>query len=185
MIKVLWCKLQRCLCMFTMLLVEGSSETRFFRHLSDYVFGDRNLGNTKPMTASFFSNCSKFNLVLGNAEKRWEKVFRFGYNCIWVGIVKLYLLRAGYLLSAAIVLTSRPKIRRSWKTSLLLTCQILGLLLNTLAGDEMYPVLNRDNLTIPVQMQLSQQKKLFPNFLLHNWVVASILNILKKKRLPS
>ena len=40
----------------------------------------------------------------------------------------------------------------SWKTSLLLTCQILGLLLNILAGDEKYPVLNRDNLTIPVQM---------------------------------
>ena len=43
----------------------------------------------------------------------------------------------------------------SWKTSLLLTCQILGLLVNTLAADEKYPVLNRDNLTIPIQMQLS------------------------------
>ena len=40
------------------------------------------------------------------------------------------------------------------KKSLVLTCQILGLLIKTLAADEKYPVLNRDNLTI---MQLSQK----------------------------
>ena len=47
----------------------------------------------------------------------------------------------------------------SWKKSLLLTCKILGLLVNTLAADEKYPVLNRDNLTIPIQIQLSQKQK--------------------------
>ena len=57
----------------------------------------------------------------------------------------------------------------SWKTFLLLTCQILGLLLNTLAADEKYPVLNRDNLTIPIQMELSQKQKIFLNFLLYFW----------------
>ena len=41
----------------------------------------------------------------------------------------------------------------SLKTGLLVTCQILGLLVNTLAANENYPVLNRDNLTIPIQMQ--------------------------------
>ena len=49
----------------------------------------------------------------------------------------------------------------SWKNSLLLTCKILGLLVNTLATDEKYPVLNRDNLTIPIEMQLSQEEKRF------------------------
>ena len=49
---------------------------------------------------------------------------------------------------------------------LLVTCQILRLLVNTLAADEKYPVLDRDNLTIPIQMQLSQKKKLFRSFLL-------------------
>ena len=49
----------------------------------------------------------------------------------------------------------------SWKKSLFLTCQILGLLVNTLAADEKYPVLNRDNLTIPIEMQLSQEEKRF------------------------
>ena len=53
----------------------------------------------------------------------------------------------------------------SWRKSLLLTCKILGLLLNTLAADEKYPVLNRDNLTIPIQMQLSQKQKTFSEFL--------------------
>ena len=54
--------------------------------------------------------------------------------------------------------------KSSWKKSLLLTCQILGLLVNTLATDEKYPVLNRDNLTIPIQMQLSQKQKTFSEF---------------------
>ena len=53
----------------------------------------------------------------------------------------------------------------SLKRSLLLTCQILGLLVNTLAADEKYPVLNRDNLTIPIQMQLSEKEKTFSEFL--------------------
>ena len=53
----------------------------------------------------------------------------------------------------------------SLKPSLLLTCQILGLLVNTLAADEKYPVLNRDNLTIPIQMQLSEKEKTFSEFL--------------------
>ena len=51
-----------------------------------------------------------------------------------------------------------------WKKSPLLTCQILGLLINTLAADKRYSVLNRDNLTIPIQMQLSPQKKAFLYF---------------------
>ena len=49
----------------------------------------------------------------------------------------------------------------SWKKSPLLTCQILGLLVKTLAGDDNYGVLNRHKLTIPIQMQLSTWKKFF------------------------
>ena len=52
----------------------------------------------------------------------------------------------------------------SSKKSLLLTCQILALLFITLGADEKYPVLNRDNLTIPIQMQLSQKEKSFSEF---------------------
>ena len=44
------------------------------------------------------------------------------------------------------------------KKSLLFTCQIFGLLVNTLATDEKCPVLNRENLTIVIQMELSQKE---------------------------
>ena len=47
----------------------------------------------------------------------------------------------------------------SWKKSLLLTSKILGLLVNTFAANEKYPVLNRDHLTIANQIQISQKKK--------------------------
>ena len=49
----------------------------------------------------------------------------------------------------------------SRKKSLLLTCKILGLLVNTLASDEKYLVLHGDNLRMPIQMQLSQKQKTF------------------------
>ena len=48
--------------------------------------------------------------------------------------------------------------------SLLLTCKILGLLVNTLAADEKDSVLTRDKLTIPIQTQLSQKQKRFAEF---------------------
>ena len=50
------------------------------------------------------------------------------------------------------------------KKSLLLTCQILGPLLNRLAVDEKYPVHNRKYLTMPIQMQLSQKQKTLSEF---------------------
>ena len=42
----------------------------------------------------------------------------------------------------------------------------MGLLFNTFATDEKYPVLKKDNLTILIQMQLyHKQKKFFSTFL--------------------
>ena len=58
---------------------------------------------------------------------------------------------------------SRPS-QWSRKKSLFLTCLILGWLVNTLSADEKYPVLNKDNLTIPIQMQLSQKQNTFSQF---------------------
>ena len=77
MVKVLWCSFQQCLGSFTMLLLEEFSEMGLFRHLSNHVFGVRNVENTKSMRVTFFSKCSKFNLDFKNAEKNSEKVFCF------------------------------------------------------------------------------------------------------------
>ena len=52
----------------------------------------------------------------------------------------------------------------SWKKSLLFIRKILGLPANKLGTDEKYPVPNRDNLTIPIQMHLSQKQKTFFHF---------------------
>ena len=54
------------------------------------------------------------------------------------------------------MITSKP---------LVLTSKILVNLFNTLAVDEKYSFLNRDNLTIPIEMQLSQKQKTFSQFL--------------------
>ena len=62
----------------------------------------------------------------------------------------------------------------SWKTSLLLTYQILELLVNTLAADDKYLVLNRDKLTIRIQMQLSKKQQTFSTFFSSS--LKSILN---------
>ena len=47
---------------------------------------------------------------------------------------------------------------------LLFTCEILGLLFNTLATAEKYAVLNREKRTTPIQMQLSEKQKTFTGF---------------------
>ena len=52
----------------------------------------------------------------------------------------------------------------SYKKSLLVICKISRLFPNTLSADGKYSVLNRDNLTQPIQMQLSQKQKDFSNF---------------------
>ena len=52
----------------------------------------------------------------------------------------------------------------SWKKSLLLTCQISALVVSILAVNEKYPFLNRDNLTIPIHIQLSQRQETFSQF---------------------
>ena len=51
---------------------------------------------------------------------------------------------------------------------------MLRLLVNTLAADEKYLVLHRDNLTIAIQMQLSQKQKTFSQFFAA--ILKSILN---------
>ena len=46
----------------------------------------------------------------------------------------------------------------------LLTCKILGLLVKTFAADKKYLAHHRDNLSTPIQMQLSQKQKKFFRF---------------------
>ena len=45
--------------------------------------------------------------------------------------------------------------------------KILRLFVNTLTADDKHYLLNRDNLTQQIQMQLSQKEKTFSNFFNH------------------
>ena len=49
--------------------------------------------------------------------------------------------------------------------SILVLCKTLRLFANTLTDDDKYSVLNRDNLTQPIQILLSQKQKTFSQFL--------------------
>ena len=53
-----------------------------------------------------------------------------------------------------------------WKKSVLLINKTLRLFVNTFTVDGKHYLLNRDNLTQPIQMQLYQNKKLFLNIFL-------------------
>ena len=108
--KLLWWRFQQCSGTFTMLLAKGFSQTGLFRHLSDYVFRVRNFKITKSMRDSFLPKCSNFHLDFKITARNIEKVFCFLDNCIWIGSLKLSLLRRGYLSSATNVLTTSPNI---------------------------------------------------------------------------
>ena len=57
--------------------------------------------------------------------------------------------------------------------------KILRNFVNTLTADEKHYPLNRDNLTTPIQMSLSQKQKAFPQFLF-----TFLKSILTFKHLP-
>ena len=66
-----------------------------------------------------------------------------------------------------------------WKKSLLVMHKILGLFVNTLTVDDKHYMLNRDNLTQPIQIQLSLKQKTFSSFFF-----AFLKSILNLKHLP-
>ena len=59
--------------------------------------------------------------------------------------------------------------------------QNLGLFVNTLTADDKQSILERDNLTQPIQIQLSNKQKNFSNFLVNFKNLDQLLNILEKK----
>ena len=66
-----------------------------------------------------------------------------------------------------------------WKKSLLVIHKILRLLVNTFTADEKHYLINRENLTQRIQMQLSQKQKTFSQF-----SFAFLKSVLNFKHLP-
>ena len=66
-----------------------------------------------------------------------------------------------------------------WKKSLLVIHKILGRFVNTLAINDKHYLLNRDNLTQPFQIQLSQKQEIFSQFFFA--FLKSIFNICQNR----
>ena len=104
LIKVLSFIFQNCLKPFTMLLLVGSPETRLFRHLSNYVFGNPYFGQYISYKVNvFFFKIFKISFRFAELRKQISI-----FNFIWIGCIKLSLLRREYLSSAVNVLTNSP-----------------------------------------------------------------------------
>ena len=56
-----------------------------------------------------------------------------------------------------------------------------GCLLTHSHTDSKYPDQDCEKLQLPIQIQLSEKRKRFSNFLLHFWILHKILNILKQR----
>ena len=52
----------------------------------------------------------------------------------------------------------------TFKKSVLVICKISRIFLNTLSADGKYSLFNRDNITQPIQMEVSQKQKTFSEF---------------------
>ena len=65
--------------------------------------------------------------------------------------------------------------------SLLVLGEILALFLNILTPDEKYHIEDCENLQLPIQMHLSEKRKICFKFLLHFWNIQQISNVLKEK----
>ena len=78
----------------------------------------------------------------------------------------------------------------SWRKSLFLIGNVLRIFVNILTADDKHPLLNRDSLTQPSQMQLSQKQKIFSQFLAAflksrlNLDILLITNVFLKLRTP-
>ena len=128
--KVLSCRLQQCFWPVTMLLVEWSCvwkrtfETFIWARLSQSEISE----TYKLWASSFLSKCSKVDLNFKTTKEDMEKIFSFLDICIWVGCVKLSLLRREYLTSVVSLLTNSPELlyitkRNFFKLDLFYSCQ--------------------------------------------------------------
>ena len=124
------------------------------------------LGNPKNLVRSM-SKKSRFKGYLGKQHgKRPETLLKFAWQNLYHIFWSLWRQ-----------LTCRK--------SLLVICKISRLFPNTLSADGKYSLFNRDNLTQPIQMQLSRKQKSFSDFF--SAFLKSNLNFehLQQKKWPS
>ena len=104
MVKVVSFRFQQCLVPLTKLLLEGTSERGLLRHLYNHVFR-KYISYDSHIFWKMFKISSRFQ----NCQKKFKKNFFFWDNCIWIGCLKLSLLRRENLSWAVNMLTNIDK----------------------------------------------------------------------------
>ena len=111
MVKVVSFSFEQCFDPFIILFVKGSSESRFFRHLSNHVFPSTKVQKSMSYEDHFFFfKCSNLHLNLENSKTNWENIFRFCDNYISKCCYELSLSRRHYFLQGVNGLTNSPNI---------------------------------------------------------------------------
>ena len=83
MVKVLSFRFWKCFCPFIMLLVEGLSQTRLFRHLCNHFFRSTYICYEGHLFSKYFKIESSFPKCKKKKKKKSEKLFCFWDSCIW------------------------------------------------------------------------------------------------------
>ena len=109
MVKELALRLNQCFDPFTMLPVDGSSQTGLFRHLFTHVFRDPYFRKYISFEGHICLKIFKVWCRFWKCTKKSKKKFCFCDKYIWIVYIELSLLRREYLSSAVIVLTKSKK----------------------------------------------------------------------------
>ena len=72
-------------------------------------------------------------------------------------------------------------VKLSWKTSLLVISEVLGVFVDIFTADDKYSFSKRENILQDIRMQLSEKSSILINFILHCWNLNQTFNILQKK----
>ena len=72
-----------------------------------------------------------------------------------------------------------------WNISPVLLSEILGMFLNTLSTDGKYPNEDKENLSLPIQIQLSEKRKNFSEFFISFMDSQSNFKCFEKKKIYS
>ena len=106
MLKMLPFRIEQCLSQLPCCLLKGPLKWDFLGIYLTTFLRVRSFGNTSAMRVIFFLKVFKIFFAFQKGRKSWEIFFCLWDNSVWIGCVKLSLLRREYLLSAVNALTN-------------------------------------------------------------------------------
>ena len=119
MLKGLLCRFRQGLRQFNMLLVKMASETSIFRRLPNHVFRSPYFPNYITYEGViFFFKMFKIWSRFQKCTTKLRKILFLLYEWIWIGCLKLSLLKSVFLPSAVSVSTNSPNILHITKKDL-------------------------------------------------------------------